>query len=604
MTQTSTSSVTEPSISRIFATVLALVFVVEFGVMFLLLPALLPADTPGHLEALVDASLLTVGLVPLLWIAIVRPLRQAALGERARAAAVVRTATDGILTMDRGTIIQTANPAVQDILGWPEKDLIGQPISILFADVFDSAAGPLPNTDEFDAGRGAVGPPEIEMTGMRPDGVRVPLTVSLSGFHYGEQRYLAAIIHDMTERMAGEAQLAARAKQQSVVAGLGHRALAGGDFDELLSLVATRAAITLEAENCLIIEMLDDSIVVKAAFRSAQWHSAGTSTEMTVCDRSLLASPIRTQHVAAMADSSPFFDHLRSQKTESVTSCVIEGGTETFGVLLLCHSESTKHSTIDLDFLRSLSNVIGAALQRARAESELREKERVRAGQMALVAQVATGVAHEIRNPLTSIKMICQTLAEEAAGANQAADLAVVIDEVLRMERSLSVFLDYARPPQAEMGRVDLTAVVDRTVTLSGKKCEAQHVHLSFECDERPLVIWGDSAKLQQLLLNLSLNSLAAMPHGGQLEISARRNAGCIRVIVCDSGPGVPTELRERIFDPFFTTKETGVGLGLVICRQISVDHDGTLELEPTDSGAKFVLTLPLFAQASGVASE
>ena len=593
MTKTSSGSLIELSISRIVATVLALVFVVEYAVMFLLLPAVLPANTPEHIEALVDASALTVGLVPLLWIVIVRPLRMAAVGERARAAAVVSTASDGIITMDRGTIVQTVNPAVENMLGWSAEELIGQPISKLFADVFDSAVGSLPDTDEFDSD-GVQARSEIEMTGIRPDGTLVPLTISLSGFHYSNQRYLTAIVHDMTERKRAEEQLASRARQQSVVAELGRMAVAATDFDELLADVVERAASTLNLKSCLVVETRNETLLVKAAFGNVFQRAIGRQSELTDHDQDVLQpSQATTYLLGDLQDASTLFELLQVHGVTAVTTCVIEDSAENFGSLVLCHAGSTSLSPNDLDFVRSLSNVIGAAIQRDRAETELREKETVRAGQMELLAQVATGVAHEIRNPLTSIKMICQTLAEEITDDNQSKDFEVVTDEILRMERSLNVFLDYARPPETESRHLDLAVLLERSLTLTARKCEGQRVEVVLNCPERPLTLLGDSAQLQQVLLNLSLNALAVMPHGGRLEISAHRNAGCIRVAVRDSGPGVPAELKGRIFDPFFTTKETGVGLGLVISRRIAIDHGGTLELESTDSGAKFVLTLP-----------
>lgn len=591
------------SSTQMLLTVLGLVFLVEFAVMFLLLPELLPDDTSDGAEALLDATLLTLGLAPLLWFVIVRPLRQTAVDERARAASVITTAADGILTMDREAMIHSVNPAMERILGWPSTELIGESIVRLFADDFrERCVNLLIETGAGKPGSTALGNvPEIETFGRSRSGDEVPLTVSLSSFQTEDELFVTVIAHDLTQRRRAEAEIAARARQQAAVAELGQQALAGTRLPDLLIEIARRVHEILDVDGCIIIERnASDTVFVQAC--------AGDVVE-TVCRRQFPLTPADcevwlpielTSHdlVSDTLPQSELAAVLQAAGLTGVTCVLIERPGGVFGALLACRVHGAPPGRDARDFLQSVSNVIGSALQRERAEQELREKEAVRAEQMSLLAQVATGVAHEIRNPLTSVKMICQTLREELNDdASGARDCDVMVEEILRMEQSLNVFLDYARPPRAKFGTIVIAELFGHAATLLEGRCQKQQVTLEVESPAKALCVSGDGGQLQQLLLNLGLNALAVMPNGGRLSFSARKNDDDVEITVRDTGPGVPDELRERIFEPFFTTRETGVGLGLVISRRIANEHHGTLELQPQSAGASFVLRLPVVSE-------
>ena len=198
----------------------------------------------------------------------------------------------------------------------------------------------------------------------------------------------------------------------------------------------------------------------------------------------------------------------------------------------------------------------------------VRETEALRAQQMATLAQLATGVAHEIRNPLTSIKMLIQVnLASFEKAGLPTADLELVQYEIRRMERSINSLLEYA----------------------------LQNIELCMDGPENPLKIIGDAAQIQQLLLNLSLNALDAMPSSGRLNIAVATQDSLLRIAVRDTGAGIQPAMLDQLFTPFSTTKPNGVGLGLGICRRIADAHHGTLiGCNQPEGGAEFVLTIPI----------
>jgi len=249
---------------------------------------------------------------------------------------------------------------------------------------------------------------------------------------------------------------------------------------------------------------------------------------------------------------------------------------------------------IDMDsFVERLTQLV-TQVERVVEERRQRERELLRADQLAMVGQMAAGVAHELRNPLTSIKMLIQAAQKGGAPGLADDDLAIIEHEIRRLEKSLQRFLDFARPPRPERRPLDLATVVDRALALIEGRARKQRVSLSFAAPTEPVIVEADADQMQQLLLNLMLNSLDVMPDGGALTVElAGAPSDQAELLVRDTGPGVPAELLPRLFDPFVSTKETGIGLGLAVSHRIAERHGGTLTAaNRANGGACFVLRL------------
>jgi signal transduction histidine kinase len=260
--------------------------------------------------------------------------------------------------------------------------------------------------------------------------------------------------------------------------------------------------------------------------------------------------------------------------------------------------------------LRDLEQVLQLVSQRITTVVErLQESERetLRAEQLAAVGQLAAGMAHELRNPLTSIKAIIQ-LADEPHGVTPR-DREVVQEEIGRLEKSIQTFLDFSRPPHLEPRRLELGSLVQQTIDLVSYRAERQHIELRYAAALEPVPVVADAGQIRQVVLNLVLNAFEAVGRGGTVWVevvatpqpdpqpefaAAEASLHRAQIRVVDNGPGLPQELGQRIFEPFFSTKETGVGLGLSICRRIVEAHDGEIEVSPRpQGGCVFLVTLP-----------
>jgi two-component system sensor histidine kinase HydH len=274
----------------------------------------------------------------------------------------------------------------------------------------------------------------------------------------------------------------------------------------------------------------------------------------------------------------------------------IYGPTRPLGVLAVHAARRRPFPEADVHFVQAVANVVALVMERHRQEGRLRERQMVRAEQMAAIGQVAAGVAHELRNPLTSIKGLVQVNLREAdARGLPAEDLRVIEHEVRRMERTLQTFLDFARPPRPDRRRLDLAVVIDRVYAVVGGRARKQAVALRLLRPDEPVWVDGDQDQLQQLLLNLVLNALDAMPDGGTVEIDLRRpRDGYVELLVRDTGPGIAGDILPKVFETFVSSKETGIGLGVPVSRRIAEDHGGTLTaFNLPGGGACFALRLP-----------
>jgi signal transduction histidine kinase len=257
--------------------------------------------------------------------------------------------------------------------------------------------------------------------------------------------------------------------------------------------------------------------------------------------------------------------------------------------------EMTVEPPHDLDLDLQLDRVIGRVkdvCQRLQAQ----ERDLLRAEQLAAVGHLAAGLAHEIRNPLTGIKVLVEAAIRPANPAPlESEDLRLIRQEIIRMERTIQRLLDYARTQPPNRRRQDVRDLVTEATEIARGRAEAKSVGLDVKLPSEPLPAAVDHDQMLTLLTNLLFNALEAAPPGSRVEIQARPGPSeMLSIEVHDRGPGIDPAIADRLFTPFTTTKPTGTGLGLTMARRVARDHGGSLSAaNRPDGGASFSVLVP-----------
>jgi two-component system sensor histidine kinase HydH len=222
------------------------------------------------------------------------------------------------------------------------------------------------------------------------------------------------------------------------------------------------------------------------------------------------------------------------------------------------------------------------------------EKEVARQERLAALGTLAAGVAHEIRNPLSSIKGFATYFGAKFEPGTQDRELAeVMVGEVERLNRVVTELLDLTRPSELRLAPVTVAELVRHALKLVESDCRSRGIDVQARLPELTALL--DADRMLQALLNLLLNAIQAMPKGGTLTVSAQRVKDRLELRVDDTGTGIPVQDMDRIFDPYFTTKNQGTGLGLATVRTLAEAHGGQVRVvsEP-GQGTRVVLDLPL----------
>lgn len=237
---------------------------------------------------------------------------------------------------------------------------------------------------------------------------------------------------------------------------------------------------------------------------------------------------------------------------------------------------------VEIVFYYFIGILIGALVDReflARRRQQQAEIQVERSQKLSLVGQMAASVAHEVKNPLASIKGAADILTDNSTSDKARAEFKDILQkEIRRIDATVTEFLDFARPRETKLELVELSEVV--TTCVRQVSTQAYRSGVSFENQVKEgLRVKGDGEKLHQMTLNLVLNAIQASPEGGIVRVVLNRAETFVRLRIIDAGEGMDDESLKRAFDPFYTTKASGTGLGLAIVKSIVDNHGGQIVL-------------------------
>lgn len=251
------------------------------------------------------------------------------------------------------------------------------------------------------------------------------------------------------------------------------------------------------------------------------------------------------------------------------------------------------------DEVGELANTFNEMIAGLKSKRELEEKLN-QAERSAVIGRLTQSVAHEIRNPLNVINLSIDHASTRYAPEDEARRgqflriLSTIKDEIARLKHLVNDLLNYGRPAQLAVERVDLNKLVSETMSLVRHQADEQGVTITVDDPGLPSEVIGDRERLKSCLSNIAINALQAMPNGGRLSTRVAQSNGYIEIDMSDTGVGISEESITKVFEPYFSTKQAGFGLGLAVTRKIVEEHKGSIEVKSQlNEGTTFTVRLP-----------
>jgi PAS domain S-box-containing protein len=450
---------------------------------------------------------------------------------------------------DRGKIV-AANRAAADMHGYPPEEMLELFIQDL--DTPDSADEAPERIRRILSGEWI----QAEIDHRRKDGSAFPVEISAGLLELEDHKYILAIDRDITERKKME-NLLLQTKQEWE-----------DTFDAITDMITIH----------------DRDFNIVRANKAAQ---------------QILGLPVLNCSQAKCYE----YYHGKSRPPENCLSCqCYETGQPTVFEQYEPHLDRLLEVRAMPRFdseqrLMGVIHVLRDITEHKRIEESLQ-----RAEQMKLVGEWATALAHEIKNPLAGIKVSVEVLADDLELEEDKEVVQRAVDEIKRIEILLKSLLNFAKPPKPQLRLTDLNPLLEKTAVFALKHPpfvggNGGIIHIVKEFAPDLPRIMADPMQLQQVFLNLLLNSIEAMPDGGTLFLKTAEapSLKTVKVEISDTGKGVAPQMLDRIFQPFFTTKKKGSGLGLAVCKRLVEQHNGDIAVSSQPGqGAVFALTFPV----------
>ena len=398
-------------------------------------------------------------------------------------------------------------------------------------------------------------------------------------------------------------QLRRKAEQLQTLVLVGQDMAGTRKVEEVLESITREALLLLDCSMSAF--FLYESETDELKLHSLQDKTGSLAHEETLNPAdSLLGTSLRGHRQVQTRDlfrteEHHFTELIREKNLHSMLVTPVVYEDEPIGLLTLYVDRSHRYNDDERLIARALADLGAIAIQNAflydrvfSSEEILRKSER-----LTTLGTLAAEIAHEIRNPLMVVRLLFDSLElSEEADAHQEKDLSIIREKLNHLDQIAGRILDFGKSREAFRIQCPMREIMTEAALLVRLKLEQSKVTLTMNELGADYLVFVDKGQIQQALLNLILNALGAMSNGGHLtlETSVEENKW-VRVLVKDTGTGIPEEFKSRIFDSFLTARVGGTGLGLTISKRIMRAHDGDLELmESTSQGTVFRLSLPI----------
>jgi PAS domain S-box-containing protein len=467
---------------------------------------------------------------------------------------IINTTVDGIIVIDAVGRIEAFNRGAERLFGYPQSEVLGRNVSMLM---------PFPYHEEHTSyltrflatgDAGIIGKGR-EVTGRRRDGTVFPLHLSVGEMTVGGQRKFTGMLHDLTERVRLEGQLGS-------------------------SEARWRAIIDSAVDGIIVIDAHGRVETFNPAAERLFGYSAeevlGRNVDM------LMPSPYCEEHDSYLAR------YLATGRAKIIGIGREVPGLRKDGTTFPLHlsvGQITMHDE------RKFTGILHDLSGRVEIEGQLREQ-----AALAKLGEMAAVIAHEVKNPLAGIRGAIQVLGDQLSGDGKKAQvLKEIVSRIDALDQMMKDLLLFARPPKPRHAPTDLVPLVTTTAHLLSEDPALKEVDV--EVEGSAPTISADPDMLRIVFQNLLINGAHAMHGKGRIRVAIGAVDSRCQIAFIDSGPGIPTEIREKIFTPFFTTKTRGSGLGLPTAKRLIEAHNGQIAIDcPPAGGTAVVIRLPISA--------
>jgi PAS domain S-box-containing protein len=342
-----------------------------------------------------------------------------------------------------------------------------------------------------------------------------------------------------------------------------------------------------------ILDNMNSGFIITDALGVVRLVNRAALRILGVSEPDVHGEPVASVLVSAEEGECPVMTALRTRRdfTSYEFKARTGGGTRQFGLTTSCVFSPGGQVTGVIASFTDLTEL-------ARMREELQRQDR-----LAAVGELSAGLAHEIRNPVASIRGAVDELQRSLGNPALVGRLACIATrECDHLNHIISEFLDFARESRAEREPFDLGALVEEVAGLLRQSFPGEPGPRVETSGGGPCPVRGDRSQLKQVLVNIGKNGMEAMDGGGTLRFSLVRDAVSVGVRIEDEGPGIPPDKVARIFEPFYTTRESGVGMGLAVCMRLVTAHDGTIQVASRPGGGTaMTVRLPAARTEEGV---
>lgn len=397
-------------------------------------------------------------------------------------------------------------------------------------------------------------------------------------------------------------QLRTKANQLESLVSLGQRLVGELDNDEIYEGLARDGRQLLDCHSCALFLLAPTEKSLKLKAMASREGMLKDEYTLPIDLSAVGATILRKKQVEvgdlAFTEENDFLHVIQREGLVSMLSTPIIFGEEVIGVLNAYTSRPHRFNNDEKKVFATLAGLGAIAIQNARlyarvftSEESLRRNEK-----LTTLGMLAAEIAHEIRNPLTVIKLLFESLdLQFNADDERQTDVSIIGEKLNQLEDIVERVLSFGRNREGLHARYDLNRLIQETLRLVRLKLYQQKIEIDFTPESSVLHVEVNKGQIQQVILNLILNATQVMPDGGRIELKTHKTDQRIEFIIRDNGPGIPEAIQADIFESFLTNRPGGTGLGLSISKRILRSHRGNIELiESSSSGSAFSFWLPL----------